>query len=104
MSDSKSATEKPLLRPESPPPAYTASQSSPKGPKASPSPRSPLSRGPFPLDLPILNELRGKRVVLASASPRRKQLLAQVQPTSMRCLRSLGYGNGTALILAPRSA
>lgn len=36
------------------------------------------ARGPVPLDLPILNELRGKRVILASASPRRKQLLAQV--------------------------
>ncbi|KAF3932800.1 hypothetical protein ABW19_dt0207864 [Dactylella cylindrospora] len=31
-----------------------------------------------PLDLPCLNLLRGKRVILASASPRRKQLLAQI--------------------------
>jgi hypothetical protein len=36
-------------------------------------------RGPFPLDIPVLNQLRGKRVILASASPRRKQLLAQVR-------------------------
>ncbi|KAF2638367.1 Maf/Ham1 [Massarina eburnea CBS 473.64] len=28
-----------------------------------------------PLDIPALNELRGKRVILASASPRRRQLL-----------------------------
>ncbi|CAG8982316.1 hypothetical protein HYALB_00005317 [Hymenoscyphus albidus] len=31
---------------------------------------------PFLLDLPVLNQLRGKRVILASASPRRKQILA----------------------------
>jgi hypothetical protein len=39
-------------------------------------PRGP--RPPFPLDLPALNMIRGKRVILASASPRRRQLLAQV--------------------------
>jgi hypothetical protein len=32
----------------------------------------------FPLDIPILQALKGKRMILASASPRRKQLLAQV--------------------------
>ena len=37
-----------------------------------------LPRGPFPLELPVLNNLKGKRVVLASASPRRKQILSQV--------------------------
>jgi hypothetical protein len=37
----------------------------------------PLPRGPFPLEIPVLTQLRGKRVVLASASPRRKQLLGQ---------------------------
>ncbi|KAF3921585.1 hypothetical protein AA313_de0205229 [Arthrobotrys entomopaga] len=31
-----------------------------------------------PLDLPCLNVLRGKRVILASASPRRKELLSQI--------------------------
>jgi hypothetical protein len=40
----------------------------------------PIPRGPFPLDIPVLNLLRGKRVILASASPRRKQLLATVYP------------------------
>jgi hypothetical protein len=39
----------------------------------------PLPRGPFPLDIPVLNHLKGKRVILASASPRRKQLLATVR-------------------------
>jgi hypothetical protein len=38
----------------------------------------PLPRGPFPLDIPVLNQLRGKRVILASASPRRKQILSSV--------------------------
>jgi len=37
-----------------------------------------LPRGPFHLELPVLNELKGKRVILASASPRRKQILSQV--------------------------
>jgi len=37
-----------------------------------------LPRGPFPLDLPVLNQLKNKRVILASASPRRKQILSQV--------------------------
>ncbi|KAM0706769.1 hypothetical protein Q7P35_006099 [Cladosporium inversicolor] len=40
-------------------------------------PRGP--RPPFLLDLPALNMIRGKRVILASASPRRRQLLAQVR-------------------------
>lgn len=39
----------------------------------------PLPRGPFPLDIPVLNQLRGKRVILASASPRRKQILSSVK-------------------------
>ena len=39
---------------------------------------NPLPRGPFPLDIPVLDQLRGKRVILASASPRRKQILSTV--------------------------
>ncbi|CAK1356894.1 Maf-like protein [Cercospora beticola] len=35
-------------------------------------------RAPLPLNLPALNMIRGKRVILASASPRRRQLLAQI--------------------------
>jgi MAF protein len=38
----------------------------------------PVPRGPFPLDIPVLNLLRGKRIILASASPRRKQILSTV--------------------------
>ncbi|RDW73043.1 acetylserotonin methytransferase-like protein [Coleophoma cylindrospora] len=37
-----------------------------------------LPRGPFPLDIPILQQLKGKRVILASASPRRKYLLSTI--------------------------
>lgn len=39
---------------------------------------APIKRGPLPLELPILTYLKSKRVILASASPRRKALLAQV--------------------------
>ncbi|KAK3394339.1 hypothetical protein B0H63DRAFT_491783 [Podospora didyma] len=38
---------------------------------------APVKRGPLPLQLPILDFLESKRVILASASPRRKALLAQ---------------------------
>lgn len=40
---------------------------------------APIRRGPLPLKLPILEYLRSKRVILASASPRRKALLSQVR-------------------------
>ncbi|CAN8101082.1 unnamed protein product [Discula destructiva] len=38
----------------------------------------PVKKGPLPFELPIIAHLKGKRVILASASPRRKALLAQV--------------------------
>lgn len=44
-----------------------------------PPPQPLLRPPPLPLELPALAALRGKRVILASASPRRKQLLAQVK-------------------------
>lgn len=44
-------------------------------PRAGPAPQA--SRPP-PVRLPIFEHLKGKRVILASASPRRKALLAQV--------------------------
>lgn len=57
--------------PSEPPPSYeTAAQPTPPKP-------APL-RAPLPLDLPVINSIRGKRCILASASPRRKQLLSQV--------------------------
>lgn len=39
---------------------------------------APVKKGPLPFELPIITHLKGKRVILASASPRRKALLAQV--------------------------
>ena len=58
--------------PAEPPPTYeTAAQ-----PTAAIAP--PPSRLPLPLHLPLIDFLRAKRVILASASPRRRQLLAQV--------------------------
>lgn len=47
-----------------PPPAYTATTTTARLPR------------PPPLSLAVLNDLRQKRVVLASASPRRRQLLS----------------------------
>lgn len=48
------------------PPAYEATQTHQ---------RTPLPRPP-PLSLPFLNDLRSKRVILASASPRRRQIMS----------------------------
>jgi septum formation protein len=58
--------------PAQPPPSYDVSQAQIAHPPL------PISRGPVPLDLPALSKLRGRRVILASASPRRRQLLAQI--------------------------
>lgn len=70
--------------PASPPPSYSAPLLSPNGaePKSAASGTVPVKpRGPrpiLPLELPALASLKDKRVILASASPRRKLLLAQV--------------------------
>jgi len=60
--------------PTEPPPSYSTTLPIPT---LTPT-RPPPLRAPLPLDLPILTALRNKRVILASASPRRKQLLAQI--------------------------
>jgi septum formation protein len=69
-------------QPQGPPPTYEAAAIEhgdlPRRTVPLPSGGKPIPRGPFPLDLPVLNELRGKRVILASASPRRKQILSTV--------------------------
>ncbi|KAI9805890.1 MAG: hypothetical protein M1825_000504 [Sarcosagium campestre] len=85
MSDLKdgsgSANAAPLpTEPTEPPPSYDAvSQQDGPAPAAAHLKRPPPPlRAPLPLDLPALNLLRGRRVILASASPRRKQLLAQI--------------------------
>jgi septum formation protein len=58
--------------PAEPPPSYESTSQQALIPAA------PRLRGPLPLDLPALNAIRGKRIILASASPRRRQLLAQI--------------------------
>jgi len=75
--------QKYTLAPTEPPPSYDESAKpgdvpaeSPAKPAGTPA-KLPL-RAPPPLDMPALNVLRGKRVILASASPRRRMLLAQV--------------------------
>ena len=61
--------------PSEAPPSYETAAKPANGAAGKP---SPALRVPLPLDLPALNTIRGKRVILASASPRRKLLLAQV--------------------------
>ncbi|PVH91751.1 Maf-domain-containing protein [Periconia macrospinosa] len=77
--------------PSDPPPSYDQVRHIPPPASAEnanmPSPR----RGPppqQPLDVPALNELRGKRVVLASASPRRKYLLGLLGLTNVEVIPS----------------
>ncbi|KAG5657578.1 hypothetical protein KAF25_006142 [Fusarium avenaceum] len=48
----------------------------------------PLRKGPLPLELPILQHLKSKRVILASASPRRKALLQQFGLTNLEIIPS----------------
>ncbi|MCJ1311040.1 hypothetical protein MMC25_004710 [Agyrium rufum] len=45
-------------------------------------------RLPLPLALPLIDSLRTKRVILASASPRRKQLLNQIGLTNLEIIPS----------------
>jgi hypothetical protein len=76
--------KEPLL-PSEPPPSYEDARQSPLPHNTAPkSGGSRLRPPPPPLDLPCLNELRKSRVVLASKSPRRRQLLAQVR-TAFQC-------------------
>ncbi|KAK4101602.1 class II aaRS and biotin synthetase [Parathielavia hyrcaniae] len=64
-----------LTNPSDPPPDYiTAARAHGIHLRQS----APIKKGPYPLELPILSYLRGKRVILASASPRRKALLTQL--------------------------
>ncbi|KAJ5089249.1 hypothetical protein N7532_007933 [Penicillium argentinense] len=66
-----SDTKDPLLaqnnEPNDPPPAYDAQSKHGRG--------APLPRPP-PLALPVLNDLRSRRVILASQSPRRRQIVS----------------------------
>lgn len=80
MSDVKKAPV-----PSEPPPSYEATPLNP----ASPVPPEKGPPRPFPsLDLPTLNLLRGRRTILASASPRRKQILAAIGLTKIEIIPS----------------
>ncbi|KAK4229121.1 hypothetical protein QBC38DRAFT_360328 [Podospora fimiseda] len=59
----------------SPPPAYITAAHSHGIPLRQ---TAPIKRGPPPLDIPILKYLRSKKIILASASPRRQHLLSQL--------------------------
>lgn len=66
--------------PSSPPPDYKqAASEHGLGNAPAPKPTGPVRRPLQSLNLPIINHLNSKRVVLASASPRRKALLQQVR-------------------------
>jgi septum formation protein len=65
----------PSAAPTEPPPDYETSQQTTVA-TAVPQPPPPRTRPP--LDMPALNAVRGKRIILASASPRRRALLAQI--------------------------
>ncbi|KAL1978192.1 hypothetical protein VTN31DRAFT_1051 [Thermomyces dupontii] len=56
-----------------PPPPY---EESPNTTTTTAAPRPALPRPPFPLRIPALDDLRNKRVILASQSPRRRQILS----------------------------
>lgn len=76
MADSK-YSQAPKEVPSEAPPSYDAAAIQHGSLPIRPAGKAPLRI--FPLDIPVLNQLKGKRVILASASPRRKQLLAQVR-------------------------
>ncbi|GJC85082.1 maf-like protein C3G6.03c [Colletotrichum liriopes] len=76
MADTKTSSD--------PPPEYikaTEHLSRPRAPSAAAG--GPGTRAPLPLNLPIISYLKSKRVILASASPRRRALLAQVGLTNL---------------------
>ncbi|KAF2006513.1 Maf-domain-containing protein [Amniculicola lignicola CBS 123094] len=73
------------LIPSDPPPTYddALSPAPPNRGTALPPPRPPPGPRVLKLQLPALMQLEGKRVILASQSPRRRQLLAQIGITSL---------------------
>jgi septum formation protein len=71
--------------PLDPPPSYDAVSKPPSSPQ--PPVKLPI-RPPPPLELPALTLVRNKRIILASASPRRRQLLASIGLTNLEILPS----------------
>ncbi|KAK4132555.1 class II aaRS and biotin synthetase [Trichocladium antarcticum] len=74
-----------LTNPSDPPPDYITAARAHGIPLRQ---SAPIKKGPYPLDLPILTYLRSKRVILASASPRRKALLSQLGLPNLEVLPS----------------
>ncbi|KAK2747725.1 hypothetical protein FQN57_001754 [Myotisia sp. PD_48] len=66
--------KKPASTPSEPPPSYETASTATSAPPT----KLPLRRPPPPFSIPVLDELRTKRVVLASASPRRKQIISHL--------------------------
>ena len=67
-----------------PPPAYDAATTpTPRSPSNAPPQPPAAPRAPLPFNHPVLVPLRNKRIILASASPRRRQLLAQIGLTNL---------------------
>ena len=75
-------SEKRDLLSDDPPPSYEASSSGGRTGSSKSLPRPP------PLSLPVLSDLRGKRVILASGSPRRKQILAYLGLSNVEIIPS----------------
>ncbi|PYH96726.1 Maf-domain-containing protein [Aspergillus ellipticus CBS 707.79] len=75
MSDSKQALLSHNDDPSDPPPAYDETKA-PQSNTTTNKRATMLLPRPPPLSLPILNTLRSKRFILASASPRRRQILS----------------------------
>ncbi|KAI9172166.1 dTTP/UTP pyrophosphatase [Paramyrothecium foliicola] len=69
------------------PPGYEQAAAE-HGAAARPQNRPPMRKGPLPLDVPIIKYLNTKRVILASASPRRKALLQQMGLTNFEVIPS----------------
>lgn len=89
-------SEKHPLPTEEPPSYETAFSTSTSAPVT---PRRPLPPPP-PLELPALLLLRNKRVILASASPRRRQLLSQIGLTNLEIIPS-NFAENLPKTLAP---
>ncbi|OJJ74218.1 hypothetical protein ASPBRDRAFT_39324 [Aspergillus brasiliensis CBS 101740] len=89
MSDSKqSLLSQTEPETDDPPPAYTTSNTTTTTNKPNHQKRASLLPRPPPLSLPILTHLRNKRFILASSSPRRRQILSLLSLPNMEIIPS----------------
>ncbi|KAL8663061.1 MAG: hypothetical protein Q9202_004201 [Teloschistes flavicans] len=70
--------------PTEPPPSYETTRALPLHQVSA----KPPLRVPLPLDLPVLSSIRDRKIILASASPRRRQLLAQISLLNLSVIPS----------------